>query len=376
MLGKMNASLNEKLKKIEWGEYKISDLFDVLPSKRIFHANNVTIYSKKVEGSYPYIVRTTTNNGQRGYIKAEKFEVNESNSLSFAQDTFKVFYQKNKFVTGNNLKVLRPRFRFLNCMNAKFIVSAINHSINKLSWGTGSDIKMIEMIKFQLPTKNNKIDFKFMEDLLKELEIRRIKKLSDYLKETGLNNYILTSGEQKILDNFSKLEWKTYNLKNLFGESTRGKRLKSEDRIPGNLPFVTAGEADEGISDFIGNNVQIFSKNTTTIDMFGSAKYRNYEYGADDHVAVVHTEDLPINVAIFVTSAIHKVAHNGQFDYGRNFYAKDADELCILLPTKNEKPDFHVMATIISAIHKLVIKDVVDYTNDKCREFDTYSEKR
>ena len=27
--------------------------------------------------------------------------------------------------------------------------------------------------------------------------------------------------------------------------------------------------------------------------MFGSAKYRNYEYGADDHVAIVHTEQLP-----------------------------------------------------------------------------------
>jgi len=359
----MNASLNEKLKKVEWGEYKISDLFDVLPSKRIFHANNVTIYSKKVEGSYPYIVRTTTNNGQRGYIKAEKFEVNESNSLSFAQDTFKVFYQKNKFVTGNNLKVLRPRFRFLNCMTAKFIVSAINHSINKLSWGTGSNIKMIEMIKFQLPTKNNKIDFKFMEDLTKELKIKYVKELSNYLNETGLNNYVLTLEEKHMLDNFEKLKWKSYNLKDLFGESTRGKRLKSEDRIPGKLPFVTAGEADEGISDFIGNNVQIFHKNTTTIDMFGSAKYRNYEYGADDHVAVVHTEDLSINAAIFVTSAIHKASHNGQFDYGRNFYAKDADELYISLPTKNGQPDFEIMAIIISAIKKNVIKDVVLYAN-------------
>ena len=59
----------------------------------------------------------------------------------------------------------------------------------------------------------------------------------------------------------------------------------------------------------------------------GSAKYRNYEYGGDDHVAVVHTEKLPMKAAIFVTTAIHKSSHNGQFDYGRNFYAKDADNL-------------------------------------------------
>ena len=63
-------------------------------------------------------------------------------------------------------------------------------------------------------------------------------------------------------------------MEKLFGKSTRGKRLKSADRIPGALPFVTAGEAEEGVSGFIGNEVHIFRKNTTTIDMFGSAKYR------------------------------------------------------------------------------------------------------
>lgn len=30
--------------------------------------------------------------------------------------------------------------------------------------------------------------------------------------------------------------------------------------------------------------------------MFGSAKYRNYRYGADDHVAVVHTEPTRVNI--------------------------------------------------------------------------------
>lgn len=105
----------------------------------------------------------------------------------------------------------------------------------------------------------------------------------------------------------------------LFGKSTRGKRLKSADRIEGTLPFVTAGEADEGVSAFIGNDVEVFSKNTITIDMFGSAKYRNYDYGGDDHIAVVHTENLPKLASVFVTAAIHKSSHTGKFDYGHNF---------------------------------------------------------
>lgn len=99
--------------------------------------------------------------------------------------------------------------------------------------------------------------------------------------------------------------------------------------------------------------------------MFGSAKYRNYQYGADDHVAVVHTESVPMKASIFLTSAIHKAAHTGKFDYGHNFYAKDADALDIMLPTKDGEPDFDSMATLISAVQKLVIKDVVIYADRK-----------
>jgi len=159
--------------------------------------------------------------------------------------------------------------------------------------------------------------------------------------------------------------WNSYNLKELFGKATRGKRLKSVDRILGSLPFVTAGEANEGVSAFISNDITVFSENTTTIDMFGSAKYRNYKYGGDDHIAVVHTNKLPKFASIFVTTAIHKTSYNGQFNYGRNFYAKDADKLNIMLPTKNNQPDFKLMETLISAVHKLVIKDVVKYVEKK-----------
>lgn len=135
------------------------------------------------------------------------------------------------------------------------------------------------------------------------------------------------------------IEWREYRLDELFGKSTRGRRLKSADRVDGELPFVTAGEFDTGISAWIGNDVHVFSKNTITIDMFGSAKYRNYKYGADDHVAVVHTEKLQPYAVLFLTAAIHKSSHAGQFDYSRNFYARDADELKIQLPTitKNGK---------------------------------------
>ncbi|HDI3283202.1 TPA: restriction endonuclease, partial [Vibrio cholerae] len=95
--------------------------------------------------------------------------------------------------------------------------------------------------------------------------------------------------------------------------------------------------------------------------MFGSAKYRNYQYGADDHVAVVHTEKLPRHAAIFITSAIHKSSYTGMFDYGRNFYAKDADELNISLPSTNGLPDYNYMEHFIAEIEANYIAELDAY---------------
>ncbi|MEX5398298.1 hypothetical protein ABPH35_07895 [Streptococcus sp. ZJ93] len=131
------------------------------------------------------------------------------------------------------------------------------------------------------------------------------------------------------------------------------------------MPFVTAGEDQTGISDYIGNGVEVFEPHTITIDMFGSAKYRGYKYGADDHVAVVHTEHLKRHRSMFVATCIHHISSSGQFSYSRNFYAKDADELEIPLPNANKEPDYDFMLDFIKTIEKLVIKDLVEWTDKK-----------
>lgn len=354
------------LKSVEWGEFKLIELFEIISSKNIYHANKIDkIFDTQVENSMPYIVRSTQNNGIRGYIIEDEKFANDENTLSFAQDTFSVFYQKQKYFTGNKVKILKPKFENNSERIMKYLTASFQKSLSSFTWGIGSTVETIGQIKIQLPVKNGKINFSFIEKFISELEAERLAELEAYLVATNLTDYTLNDKEKAVLNNFKDIKWQIFNLEKLFGKSTRGKRLKSFDRVLGDLPFVTAGETNEGISAFIGNDVTIFSENTTTIDMFGSAKYRNYKYGADDHIAVVHTEKLAKYSALFVTTSIHKSSYNGQFDYSRNFYAKDADELNISLPAKNNKPDFEMMNIFISAIQKLVIKDVVLYADRK-----------
>ena len=265
--------------------------------------------------------------------------LNKGNTITCSDTTLgadTMYYQAIDFIGYSHIQHLVPKFSPFNKAIASIIISACRVSTSKkYDYGNKFNREAMKNTTIHLPiTTSGEIDFEFMESFIK-------------------------GGGGNLAD------YQLFNTMELFGKSTRGKRLKSADRIEGTLPFVTAGEADEGVSAFIGNDVEVFSKNTITIDMFGSAKYRNYDYGGDDHIAVVHTENLPKLASVFVTAAIHKSSHTGKFDYGHNFYAKDADELNIFLPALDGKPDYALMETLISAVQKLVIKDVVQYADRK-----------
>lgn len=327
-----------------------------------FNADQLTFGS-----DYDYITRTSLNQGilqETGFVNKEN--INEAGTWSLGLLQMDFFYRRKPWYAGQFIRKIIPKFEITES-SVLFFTTLLNKQKPKLLSVLVRDVdKTFLNIVIRIPVlENGKIDFDFISSFIAELEAERIKELEAYLTVTGLKNYILIEEEHNALDGYDDWEWKTFNLEELFGKSTRGKRLKSADRIPGELPFVTAGEADEGISDFIGNDVAIFSENTTTIDMFGSAKYRNYKYGGDDHIAVVHTETLPKLASIFITSAIHKSSHSGQFDYSKNFYAKDADALNIQLPSRGGQPDYECMATFISAVQKIVIKDVVLFADRK-----------
>jgi type I restriction modification DNA specificity protein len=346
--------------------FRLGDLFYIRPTKN-YGLTNIRLFETK--GNVPVVVNSSLNNGIGGYVDLQPLE--KGNMITFSDTTTSegIFYQPNDFIGYSHVQGLYPKDESKWTKNSFLYFKTAFSATVKGKYNYGAKFnrtKAAEEIVHLPITSNGSIDYEYMEKRISELEEERISEFEAYLKVSGLTDYILNAEEQYAIEIFTNggVQWEIYNVKNLFGKSTRGKRLKSMDRISGNLPFVTAGETDEGISAYIGNNVEIFFKNTSTIDMFGSAKYRNYDYGADDHVAVVHTEKLSKFAAMFVTSALHKVAHAGQFDYSRNFYAKDADKLLISLPTKNKQPDFNFMETYIKATQKLVIKDAVNWKDE------------
>lgn len=175
-----NYQLTEEEKAIlkeekEKKEFKIEELFNVESSKKIFHANNVVIKNCPEKDFYPYVVRSAQNNGVVGYINEKKEYLNPKNTLSFAQDTFVVFYQNQDYFTGNKVKILNPKIKF-NQNIGLFITSVFNVLLKNYSWGVGSTTETIKNYKIQLPiTSTGEIDFDYMEKYISAIIKTKIK---------------------------------------------------------------------------------------------------------------------------------------------------------------------------------------------------------
>lgn len=58
---------------IVFEDYKISDLFDLKSSIKKINANTI-----EFNGKYPYVARTSNNNGIRGYINYDEKYLNKA----------------------------------------------------------------------------------------------------------------------------------------------------------------------------------------------------------------------------------------------------------------------------------------------------------
>ena len=133
--GKMSASLNERMDQVEWDEFEVGRAFHVVLSKKKFDANKVKISSS---GKFPYIVRMSTSNGQKGFLNEDEKFLNEGNTISFGQDTATVFYQEKPYLTGDKIKILKPLYAEFNKKNASFILAALQKAFSSFSWGRSS----------------------------------------------------------------------------------------------------------------------------------------------------------------------------------------------------------------------------------------------
>ncbi|MFP6151281.1 restriction endonuclease subunit S [Helicobacter pylori] len=167
---------------LTWQSFRLGDLFEVLPYKKRFDANKVNIYASKTKDTYPYVVRTSLNNGIRGYLKENTNFLNAENTISFGQDTATMFYQEKPYFTGDKIKILRCKNPNFNKINALFFITSLTKAFRNFSWGSASfSVSIIENQNISLPTtQDGGIDFDFMCTIINALMKQTIQGVDEY----------------------------------------------------------------------------------------------------------------------------------------------------------------------------------------------------
>ena len=366
----MNASLNEKLRNVKWGEFKYEEVFNRIEQGRRLKKDD------QIDGNIPFVMAGTTNAGVVNYI-SNPVALFPKNAITI--DIFgNTFYRDYAFGAGDDTGAYWNDENIYSSKAMLFFAVAMQKSMmGRFSYGKKLRSSQSKNFVMRLPvTIDGKINFDFMESFIAELEAERVAELeaeqvaelSAYLTVSGLDNYELSSDEMTMIERYKEqqIPYSEFEFIKIFNNIKQGRRLKKDDQLPGNIPFVMAGTTNAGVVNYISNPVAQFPKNSITVDIFGNSFFRNYDFGAGDDTGVYwNTEkEYSKTCMLFFTAAMEK-ALQGKYSYGKKLRSSQSLHFKMQLPTKDGKPDYDTMATLISAVQKLVIKDVVLYADRK-----------
>lgn len=136
----------------------------------------------------------------------------------------------------------------------------------------------------------------------------------------------------------------------------------------GTIPVITNSSLNNGISGYTNleanekGNIITFSDTTTDETIF----YQPKDFVGYSHVQGVcpKTNSWNKESLLFVLTLFRKNAKD-RFDFGIKFNRAIVNKMKINIPLKNNEIDYDFMSNIIKIIQKLVIKDIVLYSNRK-----------
>jgi hypothetical protein len=370
----MNASLNKKLGNVKWGDYKMGELFQRVKTNKLPYKADELPNQPLGEYTLPCLTSSFNNQGLNYYAPREGATILQNViSIPSNSDVYRAYYQPNDFTVLSDAYAIRWIFddRELSSRQYLFMVMCINKVTDLPVYSYKNKLGGWNVVKnkhIQLPQKRGEIDFDFMESFIAELEAERVAELSAYLTVSGLDNYELSNNEMAIIERYKKhqIPFSEFEFIKIFNNIKQGRRLKKDDQLPGDIPFVMSGTTNTGVIGYISNPVARFPKNSITIDIFGNSFYRNYDFGAGDDTGVYwNTEKEYSRTCMLFFAAAMGRALRGKYSYGKKLRSSQSIHFKMQLPTKDGKPDYDAMAALISAVQKLVIKDVVLYADRK-----------
>ena len=324
------------------------------------------------------ITGATTRNGVNFYSYSNNSYNNELTISKDGEYAGTVFLQTKPFIIGGHCMGLIAKQSMSNL--CKVYISTLINKVRPIWRGKDRPSvqkSRLEKLEIELPFKNGRIAFSYMEDYIKALEAERIETLEAYLTVTNLKDYHLTKNDEKILDRFDKLndtksrveESEAFQLSQVFNLSSSKKKFNANMiEFGGKFPYVARGDSNNGIRGYITESEEFLNPANTisfgqdTATMF----YQKEPYFTGDKIKVLRTKEVELDryKALYLIASLRKSFST--FSWGSSsFNEKVLKETEVKLPIKNNQINYTFMSDFIRVVEKLVIKELVVWTDKK-----------
>ena len=330
-----------------------------------------------VEGNIPRISARSDNNGILGlYDTSENKNARHFENfitVNFFGSDGGIFYHPYKASVEMKVHTLKiPNYEF-TVGTGLFIANSLKSVLTGFGYGSqlsSTKLKNNNYIIY-LPTKNNKIDFEFMESFVAELEAQRVAELEAYLTVTGLKDYELTQEEEKAIEMLEDDIWDSIDVVKLF-DVNNTKNILARDIMPGSgdIPYLCASAENNSVSSYINYDDELKDKGNC-IFIGGKTFVVSYQehdfFSNDSHNIALHLIDENKKSRyshLFLATCVRKSLEH-KYSWGDSISNRKIQKDKMTIPFKNGLVDYEFMEIVISAVQKLVIKDVVLWADKK-----------
>lgn len=345
----------------KWGIFLIGDLFCVKrPPAR--NKDNYEI------GNVPFVASGSVNNGVMKCCKPlENEKLDKAGCITVSPVDGSAFYQPYPFLGrgGAGSSVLMLYTDNINLYSGQFIAKMISNTCAcKYTYGHMGNKDGIRRERIMLPIdEDNKPDYQFMEDYVKELMSKKREQYLDYCKEQlkffgGGDNLIPLADKQ----------WNAFFIVDIFDVVQRGKRLKTADHLAGEIPYVSSSSLNNGVDDFVSNDngVRRFSNclSLANSGSVGSSFYEPFEFVASDHIT--HLKNKGFNKYHYLFLATMTSRLSQKYNFNREINDKRIAREIIFLPiTDNGTPDYTYMEKYSKNLLREKIQSYIKYIENK-----------
>ncbi|MCY7072098.1 restriction endonuclease subunit S [Streptococcus oralis] len=356
-----------KLTDVEWGEFKVKDIFEVTNSKP-YHKNNLKITKKGI----PYITRTSFNNGLEEIVENINVHKNPKNTISLGAENADFFYQSVEYITGNKMYFIQNDKISKNV--GIFLVQSFRHSIKDCGFGYGKGLtgtRFQERIVMLPMDSQGQPNWQFMEDYIKQEQKQQVQKIIDYYER----KLVELAGDVVGLD---KVKWKTFRFTEVFQEIQRGKRLTKANQTNGPKPYISSTSENNGVDAFIGNETGIrkFEDVLTLANSgsVGSTFYQQFEFVASDHVTALKSENADKYAYLFLSTVVKRLEE--KYSFNREINDTRIKREKVILPADKEgNPDFQYMSDFVKKLELDRVQEVIEYIYIYIRMMNILEEK-